>query len=265
VVEFVPSRDATVGPDKNLTPATSYLSLDDTPASFTALAVSHVNAAGDAIVFDSNFTWNGTVLDLTGGDIHFDAATTILRGTSTTESKLFHTNTAGANGRKTSLSLAVTGSAVEHATIQAERVDLQNAKMHLRTRQSNTVTTVITLDEAGLTTVQNDIHLGGDLLDKDDTDTGIIFSGAGDRLTLQAGNVTFIGLTEDATDTLTLGTSAAMDVEIAHASGKIGMHGAAAVAQQTVSGARDDPEAALANLLTALDTRGDIVDSTTAS
>jgi len=46
---------------------------------------------------------------------------------------------------------------------------------------------------------------------------------------------------------------------------KLGFFGAAPVVQQVVSGARDDPEAALANLLTALDVLGLIDDQTTAT
>jgi len=46
---------------------------------------------------------------------------------------------------------------------------------------------------------------------------------------------------------------------------KIGFFGATAAAQQDITGARDDTEAALANLLTALATLGLITDSTTAS
>ena len=54
-------------------------------------------------------------------------------------------------------------------------------------------------------------------------------------------------------------------VQLAMSGGKLGFYATAPIALGTVSGARDDPEAALANLLTALSNVGLINDTTTAS
>jgi len=56
-----------------------------------------------------------------------------------------------------------------------------------------------------------------------------------------------------------------MRIEASGSAPMIGFYGETAVARQTVSGARDDPEGALAALLVALDALGLITDSTTAS
>jgi hypothetical protein len=79
------------------------------------------------------------------------------------------------------------------------------------------------------------------------------------------------------TNNLTLGINSGIDLTIAGATGHItiahdlrvngnlGVYNTAPVAQQTISGARDNPEEALADLLTKLALTGIFIDSTTAS
>lgn len=101
---------------------------------------------------------------------------------------------------------------------------------------------------------------GGDAADASST------AGDGGVLTLDAGNAGATGAGAPGTaGNVLVGTGQANAVRIGRASGDLGFHGATPVSQQTVSGARDNPEAALANLLTALDALGLINDTTTAS
>jgi hypothetical protein len=65
-------------------------------------------------------------------------------------------------------------------------------------------------------------------------------------------------------DLLNLQTGGASRLRIS-GGGALSLFGAAGATQQTVTGARDDTEAALANLLTALEAYGLVVDSTTAT
>lgn len=64
---------------------------------------------------------------------------------------------------------------------------------------------------------------------------------------------------------ISIGSSKGKAVNIAKSDALLGFHGATAVAKQTVSGARNNPEAALADLLTKLANLGLITNSTTAS
>jgi len=64
---------------------------------------------------------------------------------------------------------------------------------------------------------------------------------------------------------VSIGNTNAVNVNIGRSGQKVGFLGATAVVRQTVSGARNNPEAALANLLTALANLGLITNSTTAS
>jgi hypothetical protein len=55
------------------------------------------------------------------------------------------------------------------------------------------------------------------------------------------------------------------DVQVASSDGTVGFYGTTPVAKPTVTGARDETEGALANLLAALASLGIITNSTTAS
>lgn len=65
--------------------------------------------------------------------------------------------------------------------------------------------------------------------------------------------------------TLDVDDGATIAGNLAHTGTKVGFNGTAAIAKPAVSGARNNPEAALANLLTALANLGLITNSTTAS
>ncbi|MBN2389884.1 MAG: hypothetical protein JXR84_04130 [Anaerolineae bacterium] len=78
---------------------------------------------------------------------------------------------------------------------------------------------------------------------------------------LTAGNL-LIGTT---TDGMTAGGSLAIAKDLAHRGLYAGFYNTAPITKPTVSGARDDPEAALASLLTAVANLGMITNSTTAS
>ena len=67
------------------------------------------------------------------------------------------------------------------------------------------------------------------------------------------------------TDGMTAGGSLAIAQDLAHRGAKCGIFNTTPTTQPTVTGARDNPEEALANLLTAIASWGGIVDSTTAS
>lgn len=82
--------------------------------------------------------------------------------------------------------------------------------------------------------------------------------GAGGNATIDAG-------AGNPNGNVNIGNTNAVNVNIGRAAGNLGFHDATAVAKQTVSGARNNPEAALADLLTKLANLGLITNSTTAS
>ncbi|NBD36737.1 MAG: hypothetical protein GVY30_12175 [Chloroflexi bacterium] len=77
----------------------------------------------------------------------------------------------------------------------------------------------------------------------------------------KVGNI-LIGTT---TDGMTTRGSLAIAKDLAHRGSYAGFYNKTPITKPTVSGARDDPEAALANLLSAIENLGLITDSTTAT
>jgi len=120
------------------------------------------NAGTNDFDYSGNFKYDGTDLTLTGGDIFFDASTTILRGSSPSSSTFTLANNVGANGRKTRLIFSVNAVGSSHSAIECERVDFSNGKLYLQSMQAGALNTVITLDESGVTTVAGELDLDGD-------------------------------------------------------------------------------------------------------
>jgi len=90
-----------------------------------------------------------------------------------------------------------------------------------------------------------------------DEDRGVRFPGK-----LSTANNALIGTT---TDGMTANGSIAIAQDLAHRGSYAGFYNTTPIVKPTVSGARNDPEEALASLLTALANLGLLTNSTTAS
>ncbi len=153
----------------------------------------------------------------------------------------------------------------------------QFAKLGLGAAASASADTLLLLSRAGdivlefnnSSGAQFEIQVNTDtmLATTDDTDLRLFRNGldaVDERIACVAGGVDLFDSSGNvAVRTTTEGGTAA--VQLGLSGGKVGFYATTPIALPTVSGARDDPEAALANLLTALDNLGAINDTTTAT